>query len=106
MVFQLISARSTQYPGINMGLSLDQVIEMTTINPAKALGEEGRRGSLKPGMSADITVMELVEGNYLFGDGTGRESMKGNLLLEPRIVFKAGKSMPAYSNYHIPPLFT
>lgn len=90
---------------LNLGLNLDQVIEMTTINPAKALGEEGRRGGFKPGMSADITVMELVQGEYLFGDGTGCESMHGKVLLEPRMVFKSGEAMPAYSRYHIPPLF-
>jgi dihydroorotase len=86
---------------LNMGLSVSQLIEMTTINPAKALGEEGKRGSLKPGMAADITVFELLEGDYLFGDGAGRGSLKGRILLEPRMVFKMGKSMPAYSNYHI-----
>jgi len=87
---------------LNLGLSIDQVIEMTTINPAKALGEEKKRGNLKPGMVADITVMELVKGEYLFGDGTSGEIMKGKMLLEPRMVFKAGEPMPAYSNYHIP----
>lgn len=91
---------------LNMGLSLDQVIEMTTANPARALGEEEKRGSLKPGMNADIVVMELVKGDFLFRDGGGRESINGKILLEPRILFKEGKSMPAYSNYHIPPLFT
>lgn len=91
---------------INMGLSVDQVIEMTTINPAKALGEEKRRGSLKPGMSADITVMELTKGDYVFGDGRGGEIMHSDVLLEPRMVFKAGEGMPAYSRYHIPPVYT
>ncbi len=91
---------------INMGLSVDQVIEMTTINPAKALGEEKRRGSLKPGMSADITVMELTKGDYIFGDGRGGEIMHSDILLEPRMVFKAGEGMPAYSRYHIPPVYT
>jgi dihydroorotase len=90
---------------LNMGLSVAQVIEMTTVNSAKALGEEDKRGSLRPGMSADITVLELLQGDYLFGDGTGRESMHGKLLLEPRMVFKGGEPMPAYSRYHIPPLF-
>jgi dihydroorotase len=90
---------------INMGLSVDQVIEMTTINPAKALGEEKRRGSLKPGMSADITVMELTKGDYIFGDGRGGEIMHSDILLEPRMVFKAGEGMPAYSRYHIPPVY-
>ncbi len=90
---------------IHLGLSLDQVIEMTTINPAKALGEEDKRGSLKPGMTADITVMELTKGNYIFRDGTNGETLHGEVLLEPRMVFKAGEAMPAYSRYHIPPVF-
>lgn len=91
---------------LNLGLTLDEVIAMTTINPAKALGEENRRGSLKPGMPADITVLEIVEGDFLFGDGKGREFMRGNLLLEPRMVFKGGEMRPAYSRYQIPPFFS
>ena len=90
---------------INLGLTVEQVIEMTTINPARALGEEGRRGSLKPGMAADITVLELTKGDYCFVDGTGGERMQGDRLLEPRMVFKRGESMPAYSGYHIPPVY-
>ena len=90
---------------LNMGLSLDQVVEMTTVNPARALGEEKRRGSLKPGMTADITVMELREGNYVFCDGTGGNRMDGTLLLEPRMVFQRGVAAPAFSGYHIPPVY-
>ena len=90
---------------INLGLTVEQVIEMTTINPARALGEEGRRGSLKPGMSANITVLELTKGDYCFVDGTGGERMQGDKLLEPRMVFKRGEPMPAYSGYHVPPVY-
>ena len=86
-----------------LGLTLDQVVEMTTFNPAKAIGEEGRRGSLKPGMTADITVMELEKGDYLFSDGGGGEIIHGRELLAPRMVFKGGEVMPAYSGYHLPP---
>jgi dihydroorotase len=89
---------------LNLGLTLDQVIEMTTSNPARAIGEEGRKGSLKPGAPADITVMELVKGDYLFSDGKGRGSLRGTLLLEPRMVFKRGEMRPAYSRYQVPPL--
>jgi dihydroorotase len=91
---------------LNMGLNIDQVIEMTTTNPARALGEEGRRGSLKPGMRADLTVIELVHGDYLFGAGDGYERLHGEVLLEPRMVFRAGDMMPAYSRYHVPQLRT
>jgi len=89
-----------------LGLSLDQVVRMTTINAARALSEDGKRGTLKPGMDADISIFELLKGDYLFGDGGGRGSLRGDSLLEPRMVFKAGKAMPAYSNYHVPPLFS
>jgi dihydroorotase len=87
---------------IHMGLSVEQVIEMTTANAAKALGEE-ERGSLKPGMRADITILELLEGDFVFCDGKGGERMNGTRLLEPRMVFKGGAAMPAFSGYYIPP---
>jgi len=90
---------------INLGLTVEQVIEMTTINPARAVREENRRGSLKPGMVADITVLELTKGDYRFGDGTGGEIMQGDRLLEPRMVFKGGEPLPAYSGYHVPPAY-
>ncbi len=87
---------------INLGLSLDQVVEMTTINPAKALNEEANRGSLKPGKTADITIMELVEGRFRFIDRRGGDFMTGDRLLEARMVFKSGHPHPAWSRYHIP----
>lgn len=91
---------------LNLGLSLDQVIEMTTVNPARAIGEEGRRGSLKVGMPADLTILEAVKGDFLFSDGKGCGSLRGEVLLEPRMVFQSGKMMPAYSRYQIPPVFS
>ncbi len=90
---------------LNMGVSLDQVIQMATINPARAIGEEGRRGSLKPGMPADLTMMKLERGSFIFSDGTGGERMVGEVLLEPTGVFKAGRFYPAFSGYHIPPVY-
>ena len=72
-----------------LGLSLDKVIEMTTINPARALGEEQRRGSLKVGMPADISILELTEGNFTFLDAL-KNTIKGNLLLVPSLTLKSG----------------
>jgi dihydroorotase len=88
---------------LNLGLNLDEVVALTTINPAKAIKEDHKRGSLKPGMPADITVLELCQGDFLFSDGGGGEILRGNRLLEPRMVFKAGEMRPAYSRYHLPP---
>lgn len=85
---------------INLGLSVEQVVEMTTRNPARVLKEEANRGSLRPGMPADISVLELVEGNFFFTDNT--RVIKGHQLLEPRKVFKDGREYPCYSKYHLP----
>ena len=78
---------------------------MTTTNPAKVLGEEAQRGSLKPGVPANISITEIVKGDYLFSDGRG-QTIQGNLLLEPRLVLKAGVEMPCRSCYHLPPVNT
>ncbi len=88
---------------LTLGLSLDEVIALTTINPARAIKEEHKRGSLKPGMPADITILEICQGDFLFSDGGGGDTLRGNRLLEPRMVFKAGEMRPAYSRYHLPP---
>src|SRR4030043_667253 len=88
---------------LNLGLRLEEVITMTTINPARVLKEEERRGSLRLGRPANITILEITKGDFLFGDGKGGGSLRGNLLLEPRMVFQAGEMKPAYSRSHIPP---
>lgn len=90
---------------LDLGLSIDQIIAMTTINPAKAIAEDDRRGGLRENMPADITVMELKKGNFIFGDGRGGEILHSEHLLEPIITIKAGKLFPAYSGYHMPPVF-
>ena len=86
---------------LQLGLTIEQVVEMTTINAAKVLGEEAQRGSLKPGVPANISILEIVKGDYLFSDGNG-QTIRGDLLLEPRLVLKAGVEMPCHSCYHLP----
>lgn len=85
-----------------LGLTLEQVVEMTTINAAAALKEENKRGSLKPGMVADITVIESKEGQFRFMDRRGGGIMTGERLLEPYMVLKEGRPFPAWSRYHLP----
>jgi predicted amidohydrolase len=63
---------------------------MTTINPARVLGEEQRRGSLKIGMPADTSLLELAEGDFLFADGIAGKTFKGTHLLVPKLTLKSG----------------
>ena len=85
-----------------LGLSLEQVIEKTTISPARVLGEEERKGSLKVGMEADVSLFELREGEYVFSDGTAGNVLEGEQLLVPRLTLKGGeeiKPQPRFKNY-------
>jgi dihydroorotase len=50
-----------------MGLTLEQVIERSTVNPARAI-RRADLGSLEPGGVADIAVMEVRRGPVAFLD--------------------------------------
>lgn len=79
---------------IRLGLTLPQVIERVTRNPAKAISLIDRAGSLKPGMPADITVFRVNSGEFeLFDCYT--QSRKAEKQIEPLITFKNGKRFAA-----------
>jgi dihydroorotase len=85
-----------------LGLSLQQVIEKTTIAPAIVLNEEERRGSLEVDRPADITILELTEGDFLFSDGIAGNTLDANLLLVPKLTLKGGVEIPTkprFRNY-------
>lgn len=96
----VLSLLVTMSKFLALGLSLHQVIQMTTINPARALNEEHRRGSLRIGMPADISILELVEGDFLFFDSLEENtSLKGTHLLIPKLTLKSGVEIEAYSRF-------
>ncbi|MBI2831552.1 MAG: amidohydrolase/deacetylase family metallohydrolase [Chloroflexi bacterium] len=72
-----------------LGLTVEQVVKMTTLNPALALNIADRHGSLKVGRQADITVLDLVEAKHVFGDSHGG-TLEGNSRLIPVFVIKSG----------------
>ncbi len=90
---------------LTLGLTIDQIVEMTTLTPARMLREDKHRGSLKPGMLADITILEIKKGDFVFTDSSGGEIIHGDTLLEPIMVMKDGNISPAFSAYHLPPLY-
>ena len=72
-----------------LGMSLPDVILKTTFNPAKALGRETEIGTVRPGVSADLLVFELVEGDFAFTD-THMKTRQGTHLIKPHTVVKKG----------------
>jgi predicted amidohydrolase len=54
-----------------LGMPLTKVIEACTATPARALGQEGRIGTLKPGAFADVAVFRLRQKDALIKDYFG-----------------------------------
>ncbi len=94
-VFSLLTTMSKF---LTIGVTLEELIRMTTIHPAKVLGQENQRGSLSPGMSADISILEMKEGDYIFEDGIEGKTFNGAQLLTSFLTIKSGEEIPARQN--------
>jgi hypothetical protein len=56
---------------LGLGFTVPQVVTMSTTNPAKAVGLDGRLGTLEAGRQADVSVLELKEGDWMVYDILG-----------------------------------
>ena len=75
---------------LHLGFSVDDVVRMTTITPAKFLKIEDRAGSLALGRDADIAVLELQDGQWQLEDSTGVCKV-GSKALVPVLTIKSGR---------------
>ena len=73
-----------------LGLTVDQVIERVTIQPTRVFNFGAEIGSLRPGTVADITILEVREGSFLFTDSTGKKRT-GRQKLQSAAAVRAGK---------------
>jgi len=71
-----------------LGLPLDRVIAMATCDAAKVLGMHDDLGTLAPGTAADITFLELHEGEFEFTDSYRQTRMGGQKLSAVGLVRK------------------
>jgi dihydroorotase len=78
---------------LEIGLSLEKIIAMTTINPAKAVRIDDRKGSLNPGLDADISVLEIIPGRWPIPASHG-EILDVTRLIRPCVTVKAGVPIP------------
>ena len=74
---------------IGLGFSLDQVIAMATVNPAKVISRIPKLGTLQIGAPGDVAIMELVEGAVSFVD-TRNNMRNGHAYLKPVQTVTAG----------------
>ncbi len=75
--FSLTQAMSSM---LALGIDLNRVVEMVTTNPAKMVRLESEIGSLKPGVSADVSVLNDLRGRFKLMDNEKTEVITERLL--------------------------
>jgi dihydroorotase len=73
-----------------LGLSLSDIVAMTTRNPARAFFPGKEKGSLHVGSIADVTLFTVEEGEFQFYDAFGGTAFSGVKRVVPRQVFRKG----------------
>jgi dihydroorotase len=84
---------------LNMGFTLEQVVAMATVNPARIINRLPKLGTLQVGAPGDVSVLELVEGPVEFVD-TRDNKRQGNVQLRPANVVLGG--VPFGRPYQLP----
>jgi dihydroorotase len=79
-----------------LGCSLDDVVEMATLAPAKAVGMEESIGTLRVGAEADATILDLQRGEFQFYDIFGC-LRQGHRTLTPTLTVCRGTAYLANS---------
>lgn len=75
---------------MSIGYSLSDVVQMTTSRAARGLGMSDRLGALAVGREADISIFDVVEGNWKFTD-TLNQPFTGSKALVPVQTIRAGE---------------
>jgi dihydroorotase len=84
---------------MGLGFTLEQVVAMATINPAKVVNRTPKLGTLQVGAPGDVSILELVEGPASFVD-TRSNKREGKAYLKPVQTVAAG--VPFGRPYHAP----
>jgi dihydroorotase len=75
---------------LGLGFTMEQVVTMSTSNPAKAIGVADRLGSLAVGRQADISVLRIEEGDWTVHDVLGA-SLRVTRAVMPALTLKRGE---------------
>jgi dihydroorotase len=89
--FSLAQAMSSM---LALGLSLQQVVPMVTSNAAQMAGLPDEIGALKPGFTADVSVLNDLRGRFRLQDNE-KTQIIAERLLEPAFCLRAGKRFEA-----------
>jgi len=91
MRFSLVSAMTSM---LALGLTLEQVVPMVTVNAARMIGMADTLGSLRVGGEADVSVLDDHRGRWTLRDNEGTE-VAADRLLSPAFCLRAGERFDA-----------
>jgi dihydroorotase len=89
---QVVNLANVMSKFLLLGMSADQVIARVTANAAHAIPEYKGYGTLRTGAVADVTVLDLREGDFEFADNYGGKR-RGPRRLFPYAVVSNGKKV-------------
>jgi dihydroorotase len=78
---------------LHLGLSLDEIVAMTTGAPAQVIGHDRALGTLHPGAAGDVTLLAVREGPATLEDTVG-ERVEGAQRLVPSGAVRGGRWVP------------
>jgi len=78
---------------MTLGISFEDAIRMTTSKPAEILGMSDEIGSLSVESGADISILDLVEGKFLFKEASGT-TKAGSQAIKPVMAIRNGVPQP------------
>jgi dihydroorotase len=90
LAFKVFGLTVTMSKFLALGITLKQVIAMTTLNPARALGLAPGKGTLTPGADADVSLLTLAPGKWQLIDAED-EVLTAPELITPSLTVKSGK---------------
>ena len=80
---------------LHLGLTIDQVVERCTVNPARQMKRLSQIGTLTPGVAADVAVFRPDHAENQFGDRPFKDAdctlRQGNLSIRPVLTLKDGE---------------
>jgi dihydroorotase len=81
-----------------LGMPLVDVIGCATWNAARWMGADHEIGALRPGMRADLTLLDRVPGDWVLTDAM-QERLTVKERLVPRLVVRAGEVIEPHRRY-------
>jgi dihydroorotase len=75
---------------MSIGYTLSDVVKATTVSAARALGMQDQIGAIAVGRDADLTVIDVVTGDFTFTDTRG-QAFTGRYGLVPVRTIKSGE---------------